>query len=282
MSLVASNASPWRPPPIGEWTADTYRQAYAAGMPVAIAGDYDKMVTWIAERNMSLVNTNDALGGYGGYSGGGSWAQLDALVGRYGFEPLPWSMIDSLTPAGVTRQQVVARYRTTPGLGAVSPTSYTSSFGFLPPGVGFAPPSTTPTFPAPGPTAPSSASVGGAAAGALGGLAMDWLRRQIMGGGAAPTVPALGPGPTGPTGGPAPTATFFGGECPPGRVLRRRPWSRDICIKKPRMNPFNPRALARADRRVTSFARRSKAILQDLGFHVAPRKKTSLGKRRRR
>lgn len=34
-------------PPIAEWTAATYLQAYAAGMPVAIAGDYAKMVEWL-------------------------------------------------------------------------------------------------------------------------------------------------------------------------------------------------------------------------------------------
>lgn len=82
--------------------------------------------------------------------------------------------------------------------------------------------------------------------------------------------------------GPAPKATFFGGECPPGRKLRRIAMGRDVCIKTPRMNPFNPRALARADRRVTAFARRSKAILQDLGYHVAPRKKSLAKKKRRR
>lgn len=68
---------------------------------------------------------------------------------------------------------------------------------------------------------------------------------------------------------PAPLATFFGGCCPPGRVLRRKPFGRDICIRQPRMNPFNPRALARADRRLTSFARRAAPMLKDLGYDVS-------------
>lgn len=80
---------------------------------------------------------------------------------------------------------------------------------------------------------------------------------------------------------PAPLASFFGGCCPPGRVLRRKPFARDICIKKPRMNPFNPQALARADRRVTSFARRSKAMLKDLGYHISPARKLKGPKRRK-
>lgn len=98
--------------------------------------------------------------------------------------------------------------------------------------------------------------------------------------GQPPGTPLAPPG-TAPKG-PPPKATFFGGECPPGRKLRRVAFGRDICVKAPRMNPFNPRALARADRRVTAFARRSKAILQDLGYHVSPRKKSITTKRRRR
>lgn len=84
----------------------------------------------------------------------------------------------------------------------------------------------------------------------------------------------------------APEASFFGGCCPPGRVLRRRPWARDICAKKSKMNVFNPQALARADRRVTGFARRAAPILRDLGFQVSTStrkpKGLKVGKRRRR
>lgn len=80
----------------------------------------------------------------------------------------------------------------------------------------------------------------------------------------------------------APDATFFGGCCPPGRVLRRQAWGRDICMKKPRMNVFNPSALARADRRMTGFARRSTAMLRDMGFQVSRQRKVSVGKKRRR
>lgn len=80
----------------------------------------------------------------------------------------------------------------------------------------------------------------------------------------------------------APLATFFGGCCPPGRVLRRTSWGRDICAKQPRMNPFNPRALARADRRITTFAKRVKPILRDMGYAVTSSRKVNLGKKRRR
>lgn len=82
----------------------------------------------------------------------------------------------------------------------------------------------------------------------------------------------------------APLASFFGGCCPPGRVLRRKPMARDVCIRKPKMNPFNPRALARADHRVTAFARRAAPMLRELGFQVATghRKPKGLKKRRRR
>ena len=100
-------------------------------------------------------------------------------------------------------------------------------------------------------------------------------------GGILPGLPGF-PGLGGGRDGEKPTTATWGGECPPGRVLRRKPFARDVCVKKPRMNPFNPRALARADRRVTSFARRSKAILQDLGYKVSPRKKSVTPKKRRR
>lgn len=84
---------------------------------------------------------------------------------------------------------------------------------------------------------------------------------------------------------PAPKATLFGGCCPPGRVLRRLPMGRDICIKQPRMNPFNPHALARADRRITTFARRAGPILHDMGYTVSRTRHVAVKttrKRRRR
>lgn len=81
---------------------------------------------------------------------------------------------------------------------------------------------------------------------------------------------------------PAPLATFFGGCCPPGRTLRRKPFGRDICIKTPKMNPFNPHALARADRRVTTFARRAAPMLKDLGFQVSRHRRPKLGGKRRK
>lgn len=81
---------------------------------------------------------------------------------------------------------------------------------------------------------------------------------------------------------PAPLATFFGGCCPPGRTLRRVNNGRDVCIKTPRMNVFNPRALARADRRVTGFARRAAPILKDMGYTVGRTRSVSLGKKKKR
>lgn len=83
-------------------------------------------------------------------------------------------------------------------------------------------------------------------------------------------------------GGAAPNATLFGGCCPPGRTLRRISLGRDICIKTPRMNPFNPRALARADRRVTAFARRAAPILKDMGFTVSSTRKVKIKTTRKR
>jgi hypothetical protein len=50
-----------------------------------------------------------------------------------------------------------------------------------------------------------------------------------------------------------PNAGLLTGSCPPGRVLRRIPYGRDKCIKKPRMNPLNPKALMRATRRLAGF-----------------------------
>lgn len=136
--------------------------------------------------------------------------------------------------------------------------------------------------PASGVTA--NASVGDVIRGAIGGAA-----GAIGGGIVQQFLPGLSPGQTGSSCGckgsgrhrdpcthqvigsknnPAPLATFFGGCCPPGRVLRRKPMGRDVCIKQPRMNPFNPRALARADHRITTFARRTAPILKSMGFTV--------------
>lgn len=50
-----------------------------------------------------------------------------------------------------------------------------------------------------------------------------------------------------------PNAGLLTGSCPPGRVLRRISMGRDKCIKKPRMNPLNPKALNRAVRRLSGF-----------------------------
>lgn len=82
----------------------------------------------------------------------------------------------------------------------------------------------------------------------------------------------------------APDATFFGGCCPPGRVLRKVAWGRDVCAKRATMNPFNPRALARADRRITMFASRAAPMMRDLGFDVSRRRhlKKGVGKKRKR
>lgn len=81
----------------------------------------------------------------------------------------------------------------------------------------------------------------------------------------------------------APLATFFGGNCPPGRVLKRQPWARDICMKKPRMNPLNPCALRRANRRVTRFAGISAGMLRKLGYTVQAKKPLAkIGKSRKR
>lgn len=83
---------------------------------------------------------------------------------------------------------------------------------------------------------------------------------------------------------PAPLATFFGGCCPPGRTLRRINNGRDICIKTPKMNVFNPSALRRADQRITGFARRAAPILKDMGYTVGKTRsvKLKVGKGRRR
>lgn len=80
----------------------------------------------------------------------------------------------------------------------------------------------------------------------------------------------------------AQTATFFGGCCPPGMTLRRISGGRDICIKTARMNVFNPAALARADRRVTGFARRAAPILHDMGYDVSRKRSVKLKTTRRK
>lgn len=141
------------------------------------------------------------------------------------------------------------------------------------------------------PALPQFQSGVGAAVGTLAGNVASGLISRIAGGGMAPTGcgcnGARGRDPCtqqAVTSQRAPLATFFGGCCPPGRVLRRVAGGRDICARRARMNPFNPRALARADRRITTFARRAAPIMKDLGFAVSrtryPKIKTV--KRRRR
>jgi hypothetical protein len=132
----------------------------------------------------------------------------------------------------------------------------------------------------------------GGVAGAIGGGVINTLTNTLSGG-MTRTAGGSGCGCNGRShrdpctqqktdGGKAPLATFFGGCCPPGRVLRRTSWGRDICAKVPRMNPFNPRALARADRRITQFARRTRPILRSMGYQVTPARKVKLtGKKRR-
>jgi hypothetical protein len=51
----------------------------------------------------------------------------------------------------------------------------------------------------------------------------------------------------------APKATLITGACPPGRVVRKIAYGRDICIRKPKMNPLNPKALRRATTRISRF-----------------------------
>lgn len=136
--------------------------------------------------------------------------------------------------------------------------------------------------------------LGQVAKGIAGGAIGDWLGRTF-GPGTGVATTGSGCGCKGGSNGrdactgqrtssmPAPNATLFGGCCPPGRTLRRIGMGRDICIKTPKMNVFNPKALARADSRVTGFARRAAPILKDLGFTVtSTRKKAIAGKRRKR
>jgi hypothetical protein len=56
----------------------------------------------------------------------------------------------------------------------------------------------------------------------------------------------------------APLASLFGGACPPGTVLHRKPLARDICARKRHMNVLNPCALSKASRRVTGFLNKVK------------------------
>lgn len=55
------------------------------------------------------------------------------------------------------------------------------------------------------------------------------------------------------TSAPAPKAGLLTGSCPPGRVVRKIAYGRDICIRKPKMNPLNPKALRRATTRISRF-----------------------------
>lgn len=108
--------------------------------------------------------------------------------------------------------------------------------------------------------APSFVSTG--PAGRIGG--------QVLGGLARGAVGLLGgllggeEGQDEPGGGyiPAPRAGIITGDCPPGRVRRRVAWGRDICARKPRMNVTNVRALRRAMKRVTGFAKVAKSTIQ--------------------
>ncbi len=70
---------------------------------------------------------------------------------------------------------------------------------------------------------------------------------------------------------------LFTGECPPGRVRRtRKPTlGRDICAKKPRMNPLNPRALVRATRRLASFNKFAKKTSRELAKLAPPRRRVA-------
>lgn len=236
---------------------------------------------------MSLVNTNA-----GTAEDAARVAQLVEIGYRGNFEAIPWEALDQVR-GGLTREQVAAIYRPQAGAQLYLPSTADlripsglggligGAIGSVVPGIGTALGAGLGSFLAGAtggngpPISTSGAAPGG---GVLGGLI----------GGAIPGIGALIPGlvsggtTSTPGNGKAPLATFFGGQCPPGRVLRRKGMARDVCIKKPRMNVFNPRALARADRRVTSFARRSKAILQDLGYKVSSRKKSVGPKKRKR
>lgn len=63
---------------------------------------------------------------------------------------------------------------------------------------------------------------------------------------------------------------WFGPGSPPGAGKRRT------------MNPFNPKALARADRRVRAFSDRSRPILRELGYTVSSHRHVKSKKKKRR
>jgi len=195
-----------------------------------------------------------------------SQGELDFWMPRY--DTTNWSDID----------QVIAAFEyqsTTPGM--------TQYYNFastvnLP---GITGPGTPPTFG----TMSAPGTLPGLATGLLTNLAGTLVGQlgTYLTGKIGPGTKSLPTMPGAPTLSSPTTTSLFSNACPPGKVLRIKPGlARNICIKKPRMNVFNPRALARADRRVTSFARRSKAILQDMGFHVSPRHKSLAKKKRRR
>lgn len=74
----------------------------------------------------------------------------------------------------------------------------------------------------------------------------------------------------------APKASLIMGTCPPGRVRKTVAWGRDICIKKPTMNPLNPKALRRATTRISRFHAFAQKAEKEMakafrkgGFHVS-------------
>lgn len=96
----------------------------------------------------------------------------------------------------------------------------------------------------------------------------NFMQGQILGplirGGAGVLGNVLGRLAGGPAAGEeeqAPLAGLITGDCPPGRVLRRVAWGRDVCARRARMNYTNVHALRRAMRRVTGFAKIAKATI---------------------
>ena len=82
----------------------------------------------------------------------------------------------------------------------------------------------------------------------------------------------------------APKASLIMGTCPPGRVRRKVAWGRDICAKKPTMNPLNPKALRRATTRMArfhAFAEKTEKEIQKsfrkAGVHSARRTSSRCG-----
>lgn len=126
---------------------------------------------------------------------------------------------------------------------------------------------TLPSFSAskPSSTGARMGSVGGGVAGIAGQVAGSYLAGKLSGGSSCGCSSSSGRDPCTQQkyGGhvKAPEASFFGGCCPPGRVLRRRPWARDICARKARMNVANPRALRRAIRRARGFEKLAMSVL---------------------